>query len=325
MCSGHDHTHGMAKKSLRLAFLLTILILLAGIAGGLLSHSLALLSDAAHTLTDLFALGLAWFAAVQAERPANERNTFGYHRVGILSALINAVTLILVAVGIAWEAIQRIQHPEPVQPGIMFVTACIAIAINLYIGFGLRKEQGHNLNMHAATLHVFGDVAASVGVIVAGLIISLTNWTLIDPLLSVAIALYIAYGAWGIVQETTNILLEATPSNIALAPLVEDMKSVQGVVAVHDLHVWRIASGMTTLSCHVSIDEVTAAVNARILNELNSVLEQKYQISHATLQLECRVHSAGCCTNKLLYCQLEQLHEHNHNHDHDEAHTHSLH
>ena len=105
------------------------------------------------------------------------------------------------------------------------------------------------------------------------------------------------------------------------------MKSVQGVVAVHDLHVWRIASGMTTLSCHVSIDEVTAAVNARILNELNSVLEQKYQISHATLQLECRVHSAGCCTNKLLYCQLEQLHEHKHehDHDHDEAHTHSLH
>jgi cobalt-zinc-cadmium efflux system protein len=319
----------MAKKSLRLAFLLTILILLAGITGGLLSHSLALLSDAAHTLTDLFALGLAWFAAAQAERPANERNTFGYHRVGILSALINAVTLILVAIGITWEAIQRFQHPEPVQPAIMFVTALVAIAINLYIGFGLRKEQGHNLNVRAASLHVFGDVGASVGVIVAGLIITLTQWTLIDPLLSVAIALYIAYGAWGIVQETTNILLEAAPRDLALEPLVEDLESVQGVIAVHDLHVWQIASGMTTLSCHVSIDEVTAAENAQILNKLNSVLEQKYRISHATLQLECRVHSVGCCANKQLYCQLEQSHdhehEHEHEHEHDVAHSHTLH
>src|SRR5689334_24798465 len=123
MCSSHDHTHGMAKKSLRLAFLLTILILLAGIAGGLLSHSLALLSDAGHTLTDLFALGLAWFAARQAERPSDERKTYGYHRVGILIALLNAVSLIVIAGVIGWEAIQRFQHPEPVQPLIMFGAA----------------------------------------------------------------------------------------------------------------------------------------------------------------------------------------------------------
>src|SRR5436305_2342807 len=150
----HDHTHGMAKESLRTAFFLTGVILLASFFGGLLAHSLALVSDAAHTLTDLFALGMAWFAAGQAERPSNEYKTFGYHRVGILAALLNAVTLIGIAVVIWCEAIQRFQHPEPVEPLIMFGSATFAIAVNLFIGFGLRKED-HDLNVRAAALHVF--------------------------------------------------------------------------------------------------------------------------------------------------------------------------
>src|SRR5450755_4406138 len=170
---GHDHTHGMTKQTLRLAFFLSLIIVAAEVGGGVLAHSLALLSDAGHALTDIFALGLAWFATAQAERPANSRKTFGYHRVGILAALINAITLILIAFAITWEAIQRFQHPEPVQPLIMFLAAGIGIAVNLFIGFGLKKE-GHNLNVRAATLHVFGDVAASVGVIIAGIIILLT-------------------------------------------------------------------------------------------------------------------------------------------------------
>src|SRR5437867_12869815 len=184
----HNHTHSMVKQTLRLAFLLTIIILAAELLGGLLANSLALLSDAGHVVTDLFALGLAWFATIQAERPANARKTFGYHRVGILAALINAVTLILIAIGITWEAIQRFQHPEPVQPLIMFLSAGIGIVVNLFIGFGLQRE-GHSLNVRAATLHVFGDVAASVGVVIAGVVILLTGWTLVDPLLSVGIAI----------------------------------------------------------------------------------------------------------------------------------------
>src|SRR5881396_862227 len=134
------HTHGMAKQTLRLAFFLTMIIIAAEVAGGVLAHSLALLSDAGHALTDIFALGLAWFATAQAERPANARKTFGYHRVGILAALVNAVTLILIAVAILYEAVQRFQHPEPIQPLFMFVSAGIGIAVNLYIGFGLQKE-----------------------------------------------------------------------------------------------------------------------------------------------------------------------------------------
>src|SRR5437867_7053387 len=166
----HNHTHSMVKQTLRLAFLLTIIILAAELLGGLLANSLALLSDAGHVVTDLFALGLAWFATVQAERPANERKTFGYHRVGILAALVNAVTLIVIAFAITCEAIQRFQHPEPVQPLIMFVAAGIGIVVNLFIGFGLMKE-ANNLNVRAAMLHVFGDVGASAGVIIAGIII----------------------------------------------------------------------------------------------------------------------------------------------------------
>ncbi len=166
--AGHDHTHGMAKQTVRLAFFLSLLIVAAEVTGGLLAHSLALLSDAGHALTDIFALGLAWFATAQAERPANACKTFGYHRVGILAALINAITLILVTIWILYEAVQRFQHPEPIQPLFMFASAAVGIAINLYIGFGLNKEK-ENLNAKAAALHVFGDVGASVGVIIAGL------------------------------------------------------------------------------------------------------------------------------------------------------------
>lgn len=157
--AGHDHTHGMVKQTLRLAFFLTLFILAAELVGGFLSNSLALLSDAGHVLTDIFALGLAWFATAQAERPADANKTFGYHRVGILAALVNALTLILVALAILWEAVQRFQHPQPIQPLFLFLSAGIGIAVNLYIGFGLQK-QGDNLNVRAAALHVFGDVGA---------------------------------------------------------------------------------------------------------------------------------------------------------------------
>src|SRR6266699_4335307 len=189
----HDHAHGMAKQTLRLAFFLTMIILAAEVTGGLLSNSLALLSDAGHVLTDIFALGLAWFATAQTERPANERKTFGYHRVGILAALINAMTLILVTGWILWEAIGRFLHPEPVQPMVMFICAGIGIVVNLFIGFGLQRERD-NLNVRAAALHVFGDVGASIGVIVAGGVILLTGWYLADPILSVGIAVLIACG-----------------------------------------------------------------------------------------------------------------------------------
>jgi cobalt-zinc-cadmium efflux system protein len=301
----HGHTHGMAKQTLRLAFFLTIIILVAELIGGIISHSLALLSDAGHVLTDLFALGLAWFATVQAERPANARKTFGYHRVGILAALVNALTLILVVLAILWEATQRFLHPEPIQPLFMFLSAGIGIAVNLYIGFGLQKEHD-NLNVQAAALHVFGDVGASVGVILAGGIILLTHWAPVDPLLSVGIAALIAFGAWRILCETIDILLEATPRDINMPTLVQDMKNVVGVSDIHDLHVWSISSGICALSCHVLIDDLPPSQSTSILQMLETMLSKKYQIEHTTIQFECHPHQEQYCSVSGLYCQIEK-------------------
>ncbi len=320
--AGHDHTQGMAKQTLRLAFFLTLIILAAELAGGIVSHSLALLSDAGHVLTDIFALGLAWFATGQAEKPANARKTFGYHRVGILAALINALTLILIAIWILYEAVQRFQHPEPIQPLVMFLSAGIGIVVNLYIGFGLQKEKD-NLNMRAAALHVFGDVGASVAVIVAGFIILFTGWTPADPLLSVGIAGLIAVGAWRILRETTDILLEASPKGISMPALVQDMKQVPGIVDVHDLHVWCITSGMNALSCHAMIDDLPASESAVILHDLEAMLSEKYHIGHATVQFECHPHQERYCSANGLYCQMDagdySSHgEHDHDHAHDE-------
>jgi cobalt-zinc-cadmium efflux system protein len=312
--TGHDHARGMAKRTLRLAFFLTLIILAAELSGGIISHSLALLSDAGHVLTDIFALGLAWFATAQAERPANARKTFGYHRVGILTALANALTLILIALWIVWEAVQRFQHPVPIQPLVMFLSAGVGIAMNLFIGFGLQKE-GDNLNVRAAALHVFGDVGASVGVIVAGLVILFTGWTPADPLLSIGIAGLIAVGAWRIVRETADILLEATPRSIVLPALVQDMTSIPGVEDVHDLHVWSITSGMSALSCHALIDDLPSSQSASILHTLETMLAQKYQIRHATIQFECHAHQDQYCSVDGLYCRMEtanEAHEHEH-------------
>lgn len=300
----HTHTHRLAKRSLRLAFMLTIVILLVELVGGLLANSLALISDAAHVVTDLFALGLAWFAAAQAERPSNERKTFGYHRVGILAALINALTLILVSVWIAWEAIQRVQHPEPVQPLLMFGAAVVGILVNLYIGLGLRREGG-SLNVRAAMLHVFGDIGVSVGVIVAGLIVLFSGWYIVDPILSIGVAVLIAYGAWNILRDTTNILLEAVPRDISVESLVSDMRKVKGVRDVHDLHVWSITQGMNALSCHVMIDNLPPSASASILQSITNVLSEKHNIGHTTIQFECNSHKDVCCEVNGLYCRLE--------------------
>lgn len=313
--SGHNHTHGLARNSLRLAFFLTLLILIAEVVGGMLANSLALLSDAGHVVTDIFALGLAWFATVQAERPPNARKTFGYHRVGILAAMVNAVTLIVIAFAILLEAVQRFQHPQEVQPQIMFLAAGIGIIINLIIGFGLFKE-ADNLNVRAAMLHVFGDVGASVGVIVAGLIILFTGWTFVDPLISVGIAILIALGAWRILRETTDILLEAVPKGVSMPGLVKDMRSVKGIENVHDLHVWSITNNMYALSCHALIADLPPSDSSVILQSLNRMLSEKYHIGHVTIQFECNPHQETYCAVNGLYCHMEM--GENCNHDHGE-------
>jgi cobalt-zinc-cadmium efflux system protein len=315
------HTHANVKRALGVAFALTACVLLVELVGGLVSHSLALLSDAGHVLTDIVALGLAWFAAAQAERPSNDRRTYGYHRVGILVALANAITLILIVVAIAIEAIHRLQQPETVTPWVMFVAAAVGIAVNLFIGFGLRQEGEHNVNVRAARLHVFGDVGASAAVLVGGVIIALTGWYPADPIISLAIALLIAWGAWGVLRETIAILMESTPRNVDVTNLLRDLGKIPGVSGVHDLHVWSIAGGMHALSAHVQVVDRPLSACDTLREKINALLATDYHIGHTTLQFECR--TCDLCAGSNLYCQFEPgeaVHSHIHSHAHGHSH-----
>jgi cobalt-zinc-cadmium efflux system protein len=292
--------------SLKRALVLTCLVLVVELAGGLVSHSLALLSDAGHVLTDVFALGLAWFAVEQAKRPADKRRSYGYQRVSILAALVNAVTLIAIVIVIAYEAVRRLANPEPVQGGIVIVTALVGIAINAYVALGLRGDT-HNLNMRAAFIHVAGDIGASVGVVVAGAVILLTGWLYIDPLLSLAIAVLIAFGAWRIVRETVNLLLEGTPRDIDLAAVTSEISGTERITSMHDLHVWALSSEEMALSVHVVVEDCPLGDAEHVVRDLESRLCGRFAIGHTTIQVES-CHPCG------------EIHhgagEHNHPHDH---------
>jgi cobalt-zinc-cadmium efflux system protein len=292
--------------TLKRALALTCVILAVEFAGGVVSHSLALLSDAGHVLTDVFALGLAWFAIEQAKRPADRRRSYGYQRVSILAALVNSVTLMVIVIAIAIEAVRRLAHPEPVQGVVVIASALTAIAINAYVVFGLRGH-GKNLNIRAALLHVTGDIGASAGVVVAGAIILLTGWLYIDPILSLAIAALIAYGAWRIVRETVNLLLEGTPREVNLAEVTTEIGNTEHVISAHDLHVWALSSEEMALSVHVVLEECPLGDAEHVVRDLEGRLCSRFDIGHTTIQVES-CHPCG------------EIHhgagEHNHPHEH---------
>jgi cobalt-zinc-cadmium efflux system protein len=292
--------------ALRRALLLTIVILLVELAGGLASHSLALLSDAGHVLTDVFALGLAWFAIEQSKRPADRRRSYGYQRVSILAALLNAATLIVIVLAIGYEAVRRLVAPQPVQGGIVIVAALIGIAVNTYVILGLRGDT-RSLNIRAAFLHVAGDIGASAGVVIAGAVILLTGWLYIDPLLSLGIAALIAFGAWGIVRETVNLLMEGTPREVDLGQVTREITGTERVTGLHDLHVWALSSEETALSVHVVVGECPLSDAEHLVRDLEQRLCSRFDIGHTTIQVEsCHpcseiTHGAGA---------------HNHPHEH---------
>jgi cobalt-zinc-cadmium efflux system protein len=315
--SGHAHAHDHVATGTRFrtALLLTALILIVEVTAGFAAHSLALLSDAGHVFTDIAALGLAWYATVQAQRPADAEKTFGYHRTGILAALANAVTLLLIVGAILYEAVTRLQHPEHPAPAIMTVAALVGIGINLYIGFSLQHEASDNLNVRAAMLHVFGDVGAGIGVIVGAVVIALTGWNAADPLISLLIAALIARGAWDIVRETIDVLMESTPRGLDVSGMVGEMRNSPGVIDVHDLHVWSLSGGMRVLSAHVQMDDRPLSECEAGVERLNHLLRDRYAIHHTTLQIE-----AGCCSREL-YCSMATEHGHDHSHGASAART----
>jgi len=281
-----NHHTDNGSRGLKIALIIVIVFMAAEIAGGLLSHSLSLLGDAGHMLVDALALGLSLVALNLAKRPATSTRTYGFHRSEILAALANGVTLVLVAVVIFYEAWQRFRNPPVVQTTIMLVVAVAGLIANLIAMRLLHRARHNNLNTRAAFFHVFGDTLSSVGVIAGGIIIAVTGWKIVDPIIAILIGFIILWGAVSLVRESVDILLETVPKHIPLDDVTETIKGVRGVVELHDIHIWTITSGIYALSTHILIQDQMLSRTREITAEINRELEKKFNITHTTFQLE---------------------------------------
>jgi cobalt-zinc-cadmium efflux system protein len=307
----HDHVHGhnnghsnedrhedtVTGRPLKITLVLVLVIMAAEVVGGLLSNSLALLSDAGHMLTDALALVLSLFAIMLARRPANPKRTFGYYRVEILAAFANGAVLILLSAYIFFEAIQRFSDKPEIKGPLMLVVAIIGLAANLVGMALLRQGSKHSINVRAAFWHIIGDTMSSVGVIIGAIIIYITGWTLIDPILAMAIALVILFGAWRIVKEAVDILLESVPKDIKMEEVLAAVKRIDGVEDLHEVHIWTLTSGIHALSAHLKIADQKVSESGEILARVTDMLAHEYNISHTTLQMECEDCPTGTVCN----------------------------
>jgi cobalt-zinc-cadmium efflux system protein len=293
-----------AAARIRLALLLTATVLVVEVVGGLWANSLALLSDAGHVVTDLVVLALSLFALRQVQRPATARRTFGYQRVGILVALVNALLLAAIVVGIVVEAVRRLQDPGVVHGGLMAAAAVVGLVISLVIARSL-QPLGRDLTVKSAMIHILGDAWASGGVIVAGLLIVVTGWLAVDPLLSIAIAALIAWSAWRVLAAALDILMESTPSDLQTDSVVTSVKRVPGVRDLHDLHIWSLGAQSRAMSAHLLIDDQRVAQAQDILAEVREVLAHEFQIEHTTIQFESLV-----CRPGDVFCVQPEGHPH---------------
>ncbi|HJV47194.1 MAG TPA: cation diffusion facilitator family transporter [Bacillota bacterium] len=282
----HDHSRDGNKKGLAIAFIITAGIMFIEFFGGLFTDSLALLSDSGHMLSDaaslLLSLGAFWFAT----RPASPNKTYGYYRFEILAALFNGLTLFVIAAIIIWEAYQRLQAPPSVSSGWMMIIAAIGLLSNLISAWALIRQGDvvDNVNLRSAYLHVLGDALGSVGAIVAGLAMYFFNWYIADPLISVLVALLILKSAWGVIKHTLHILMEGTPITINQDEVKTVLEKIEGVLNVHDLHIWTITSGLDSLSCHILIQDDMDS--QEILQQAIHRIEEKFKIMHTTIQVE---------------------------------------
>jgi cobalt-zinc-cadmium efflux system protein len=272
------------RKSMKIALFITSAFFLVEIAGGLLSGSLALISDAGHMFSDLLALVLSLGAMTLALQLPTKERTYGYHRAEIFAAFINSLLLIGVSAGIIWEADNRLLNPAPVEGGLMLIVACIGLAANLCVVFLLHGS--HNLNVRSAFLHVVGDTVSSVAVIAAAVWITFTGQVIVDPILSVIIAVLIVISAARILHETIGILLQFTPKSVDFDAVVADMTAVKGVVGVHHVHLWSLCSDINVLDAHVYTCERDVEKIEQIKQEIKENLK-KYRILHSTLEFEC--------------------------------------
>jgi cobalt-zinc-cadmium efflux system protein len=293
----HNHHHNQeplretGKSRLRLILVLTSLFFVVEVLGGLWTNSLALLSDAGHMLSDMFALGLSLFAFWLSSKKPSPTKTYGYYRFEIVAAFINGVLIILIALWIFGEAYRRFQHPAAVKSVPMLFIAIIGLMINVLGIYLLHKAGTKNLNIRGALIHLIGDAAGSVGAVTAAVVITLTGWTLFDPLVSVLIGLLIIYSAWRLLWDVVNILMQGVPPHIDLKSIKEAMLSVDGVTGLCDLHIWSLTSQVDMLSAHVVVEDM--ARNKEILQKLTCVINERFGIDHVTLQIEDK--GVGTC------------------------------
>jgi cobalt-zinc-cadmium efflux system protein len=280
----HDHAHPSHQgRRLRWALVLTALFFVAEVVGGVVSNSLALLADAGHMFTDVGALALSLFVAWFSRQPAAPEKTYGYLRFEILAALLNGAVLLLVSGLIVWEAIGRLQSPEPLQGSVMLFVALGGLAVNAASAAILHPVHGHSLNARGAYLHVLGDLLGSVGTVAAAIIIRWTGWLAADPIASIVVTLMVVRSAWRLVREAVNVLLEASPTHISMGRVREGLQGIEGIESVHDLHVWTVTSGMVAMSAHAIVPE--PAENQKVLEAAVAAM-RRLGISHVTLQVE---------------------------------------
>ena len=310
---GHSHGHAHATGSiLRWSLAATAAFVLVELIAGFQAHSLALLSDAGHNFTDALALGLAWAGFYLQSKPADETKTYGYHRASVLSAFVNALTLVALSVWILYESVLRMRAPQPVNAGLMMAVAGLGLAMNGSIMLALRAASRNDINIRSAFVHMLGDALGSIAIVLGAVAIHYTGWVRVDPILSILIALLIVWTAWDIIRESLNILLEGLPRGIHLADVARSMGGVKGVLGVHDLHIWSLGSSTHALSCHVLIEDVPPSESDTVLRSLNTLLDGRFGITHTTVQFEhvsCAISENGCA--------IPVPHEHEHHHPHD--------
>ncbi|WP_411346487.1 cation diffusion facilitator family transporter [Paenibacillus sp. WLX1005] len=283
---GHSHAHTTNKKSLTIAFFLIASFMIVEVIGGLVTNSLALLSDAGHMLSDAAALGLSLLAMIWGQRQANRDKSYGYKRFEVLAAFLNGIALTVISIYIFWEAFERFGNPPGVASSGMLLIAIIGLLVNIAAAFVLMRGEGSsdNLNMRSALLHVFGDLLGSVGAIVAALLIMAFGWNLADPIASVIVAVLVLISAYRITRDSIHILMEGTPANIDTEDMKQRLGQIPHVNGVHDLHVWSLTSELPLLSCHLMIDHRDNG--SSIMEQARALLQKQYDIGHITIQLE---------------------------------------
>jgi cobalt-zinc-cadmium efflux system protein len=284
----HDHGHShapLSARALRYSLGATFVYVVVTLIAGIRAHSLALLSESGHNVTDLLALALSWVAVFVQARPRSATKTYGYHRAGVVAAFINALTLVAIAFYIFYEAVMRLTHPVEVQPKVMIWVAFAGVVMNGTISWFLFRA-AHDVNIRSAFIHQMGDTLSTAAVIVGGWFILLTGRHWIDPALSIGIGCLIIWSSLGIIRETLNILLEGTPRGVSVEQIVSGLTAIEGVNDVHDVHVWSIGSDSHALSCHVRIADMPLSESENILRQVSDLLASRFHIHHTTIQFE---------------------------------------